>query len=782
MAPRTPEEIKASLEAEKRGIESLRAEIEQLRNERKDATEQTKEYNDAAIKAAQLELDLAKATNATSQELAARRDALREASQAASQYSAELEEAKRREQALGGAARSLAEELAGMIPVVGGNVDYMDTLGGKLAQASVNAGSLGGGISALAGEFSAIMNPTQRYANMMAASTEALAAYTLATVSLAVSVQGTMAEFNKATGMLGQYNDQINEAVRATVSAGSSFEQTAGTFQSFIEEASRFTDMNMATQQSLAQTANVLDKLGVDASTSAQNVQIMTTSLSMTGLEAEETSRRLFTAAQQIGESPARIASDFASAGNQFASFGEKAVDAFLDLSEVAKRTGIELQSLLSITEKFTTFEGAADQVGRLNAILGGPFLNTVDLVTLSLEDPAAAMMEVRDAVLEAGLSFDDMNPAMRRAVAAAAGLEDAGQLAALMSGDLESLGLASSATADQLEDLKEQTKFTQTLAEEIEATKLAFMANFAPIIDNVIIPVLDGLQALAERLGAFAPLVAFGALIIAAIGSFVLLKGTLTAATAPVTSLAGAITTLNGTIATLAAEGPIAGQALGTMGAAAAPAGPALLEVGAAVLMIGAGIGLAAAGLAAFVYSFSFLTGDQLLGAAAGLVALGAGFAYLVSTLLFFTNPVGAAAIGGLYAVGAAALMIGTGIGLAAAGVSLLVESIGSLAETADDFERIGVAFENMSIPKLVTYTMAMTATAAVGVTPAGAVIAATAAVAGGVGAAGTAPAAPAPTPKVEVNIKGSLKNLFAELDTRYIRNPSGNSKYLTQ
>ena len=47
------------------------------------------------------------------------------------------------------------------------------------------------------------MNPTQRYANMMAASTEALAAYTLATVSLAISVQGTMAEFNKATGMLG---------------------------------------------------------------------------------------------------------------------------------------------------------------------------------------------------------------------------------------------------------------------------------------------------------------------------------------------------------------------------------------------------------------------------------------------------------------------------------------------------------------------------------------------------------------------------------------------------
>lgn len=773
---RTPaDKIQANLDAELSAIESLKAELEQLRNLRQDVTEQTLELNEAEVNAIKLKLDLAKVTSATNERLAELRAELREAAQNANAFRDSVDAAREAKERLGGASRSLAEDLAGMIPIIGGNVDYMDTMGGKLAQASVNAGSLGGGISALAGDFSALMNTTQVSTNIMAASTEALFAYAAATVSLAVSVQETMAEFNKATGMLGSYNEQIGEAVRATVSAGSSFQQTAEAFQSFIETTSRFTDMNVYTQQSLAQTSIVLDKLGVDASTSAENVQIMTTSLNMTGLEAEETSRRLLSAAQQIGVAPAKMASDFAAAGGQFASFGEKAVDAFLDLSEVAKKTGIELQSLLSITEKFTTFEGAADQVGRLNAILGGPFLNTIDLVTLSLEDPAAAMMEVRNAVLEAGLSFDDMNPAMRRAVAAAAGLEDAGQLAALMSGDLESLGLASSATALQLEELKEQTKFTQTLAEEIEATKLAFMANFEPIV-NLLIKGLNLLQSFAETLGGFAPLVAFVVLAGAAVGSFMLLKSSLAAATAPLTALTGAMTTLNGTIATLGVEAPLAGEALGTMGATAAPAGPALLEIGAAVLMIGAGIGLAAAGLAAFVYSFSFLTGEQLFTAAAGLVALGLGFAALVSSLLFFSNPAGGVAIGALLAVGAAVLMIASAISIAAAGMSLLIQSIGSLADTADDFERIGTAFENMSIPKLVTYTAAMSATALVGATPAGLVIAAAAATAGGTGGGTTAP--PPPAPKVEVTLQGDMAKLFTAItkytDPRYIRNPN--------
>ena len=157
MAPRTEAEIEASLKAEKIAIQSLNDEIRQLNALRKDATEQTKELYDAEARAAQLQLDLAKATNATSKELKDLREALRKASLKASQYNAELEEAKKRQEALGGAARSLAEELAGMIPVVGGNVDYMDTLGGKLAQASVNAGSLGGGISALAGEYCPIV-------------------------------------------------------------------------------------------------------------------------------------------------------------------------------------------------------------------------------------------------------------------------------------------------------------------------------------------------------------------------------------------------------------------------------------------------------------------------------------------------------------------------------------------------------------------------------------------------------------------------------------------------
>ena len=135
---------------------------------------------------------------------------------------------------------------------------------------------------------------------------------------------------------------------------------------------------------------------------------------------------------------------------------------------------------------------------------------------------------------------------------------------------------------------------------------------------------------------------------------------------------------------------------------------------------------------------------------------------------MMFFAQPLGAAAIGGLLAVGGAVALIGLGIGVAAAGMSLLVSSFGELAKTADDFLIIGEVFENLSIPKMVTYTTAMTATAAVGMTPAAIAIAAR----GGGGAAGGGGGAT----KVDVRIEGEVSKFLKAFvkqqgDARYVQ-----------
>jgi len=127
--------------------------------------------------------------------------------------------------------------------------------------------------------------------------------------------------------------------------------------------------------------------------------------------------------------------------------------------------------------------------------------------------------------------------------------------------------------------------------------------------------------------------------------------------------------------------------------------------------------------------------------------VALGA-------ALMFFANPMTAGALGTMLAIAGAVMLIGAAIGVAAAGMASLVSSVGELAATANDFEKIGETFEQLDIPKMIVYTAAMSATALVGSTPAAAIIEQSAAAVGG-----KEKAAPPVMPPITVELTGELK-----------------------
>ena len=766
----------ARLAAEKAAAEgnaeAQRVSLEALRAAGKEAeitTQMLADLAEAQNEAATAALAHAKANNDDADTIARLREEVRQSSDVTQRYADTLADAREEAEKFASAGESLGSELAGMIPIIGGNVDYMDTFGGKLAAASVNAGSLSGGLGEVAGGFAAALNPTQLYTNIMSAGVEMIAGFFLGSLALGKELQSQTAEFNKATGMMGKYDDAIMSTVRANQDAGVSVAEANEAFQSLITTTTRFTKLAPSQQAALANTSAVLNELGVNSEVSAQGLQIMTTSLQMTAEQAESETRRIFTAAQAIGVAPAEMAADFVAMGDSLAAFGSDAVDVFIDLKEVAKETGIEMSSLLGIAEQFDTFEGAAGSVGKLNALLGGPFLNTIDMI--SVTEPAERMMMLQQAVNDAGTSFEDMNYYQRKAIASAMGLKDAAELGALMRGELEGMGGASNKTAKQLEELKEATKFTQTLADELEATKLAFVVSFKPLID-FFIGILNIMQDIAETLGPG------GTMIVTivtglglAVAGFFGLSAAITTTMAPVLGLSGQITLLTTTMASLAtamgavdlAAVPFV-PAIGAAGVASGAAGKHMLILGAAVALIGLGIGLAAAGLALFVFAFAQLEVDQMLLAGVALVGLAVGFAILISTLSGMA-PMAAPGIAVIYAIGGAIALIGLGIALATAGMALLITQV---AKSAEDFKAISEAFEAMEGNKLIAYTAAMTATAMVGMTPAGILIGAMAARAGGAGGGGAAASAPA---NIKVEIQGDLKKFVTSANARYVQ-----------
>ena len=299
----TPKQ-KALLEA----AQQAQREFERLEGIVNQTAKEQRDYALAAQEAAEANIALAKSTGefvdgsaATADQITDQERRLVGLTAAARAASKEYDELIDRQERLAGAAGELGKELAGLIPVIGGNVDFMDTFGGKLAAATKNAGGLSGGISSVVGKFREQFSATQVATNIMAANEEMFAAYIAGTIGFAVAVQEQTAAFNKATGMMGHFNKAIGEAFRATTAAGGSFELAAESFETLITTTARFTDMAPAQTQAIAETTVVLERLGIDMATAAQNVNIMTTSLNMNASEAEETSRRLFTAAQQMG-------------------------------------------------------------------------------------------------------------------------------------------------------------------------------------------------------------------------------------------------------------------------------------------------------------------------------------------------------------------------------------------------------------------------------------------------------------------------------------------------
>ena len=192
-----------------------------------------------------------------------------------------------------------------------------------------------------------------------------------------------------------------------------------------------------------------------------------------------------------LGVAPQQLAADFAGAGDMLAKMGQDGTKAFKDLAIVAKTTGMQMESILAITNKFDTFEGAAAQAGKLNAALGGNFVNAMDLMMAT--DPAERFGMIRDSILDAGLSFGEMSYYQKNFYKDSLGLSDVGELAALMSGDMDLVTGATEQTGKQLIDTRNRAHEMATMQENLNTV----LANMIPIIT----PLIDLMKDITERM-----------------------------------------------------------------------------------------------------------------------------------------------------------------------------------------------------------------------------------------------------------------------------------------
>ena len=463
-------------------------------------------------------------------------------------------------------------------------------------------------------------------ANPMAAANLLLTQVVSQTWAATMAYDSARSELMKLTGGTTQYNAALADTIQAGAAAGLTRTEAAAGFTALAGSMYDFGQQSKAVQIELGTTAGVFKGFGVDIS---ENMNVATKGMGFTSEAANQLQVDLFATGAALGpHMTKKVMAGFGPAMASLAAFTkDRAIKVFKQLAAQAAATGLAISDLTGLAEKFDTYDGAAESVGRLNSLLGGDYLNSVQMLNASEGD---RIKMLQDSLKMSGRQFSDMNRFEKKALASSVGIKDMTKAMKLFGTSSENMEIMRKKAEDagmSLDQFKARQKASNSVQKQFQIIMQSLGVVIAPVVD-----------ALSAILGFVSKHITVFRIIVGLIGLWVLgkkawVKWTMLQAAwnATWTFSIGAETTAKG-INTGVTEGETLAKkkSLVVTSASVLPT----LALGAAILM----------------------------GAMTGMVAL-----------LIWGAPFMAGATITLLAFGGAMIMIGAGIALAAVGFKLL-------------------------------------------------------------------------------------------------------------
>lgn len=465
------------------------------------------------------------------------------------------------------------------------------------------------------------------------------------TIFLAIAQDEATVSFNQTTGAFMKYDAELRNISSRLATAGISAGDSAKAFTALFKEVKDFSELEAtmfnfgANRVSITETTALLEKMGISADISAKNIVFLTKSMGMNIQEASRFNTRLLSLARDLNLSVDQVASDFEKARPILGAVGGDTARVFADLQRTVKATNLELDKILDITSKFDTFDSAAQSVGRLNALMGGPYLSTLQLI--EEVDPAARFQMISEAVQDAAGSFESLSYYEKKAYADALGLQDVNDLALVLSGNMDTIKPPEMDTQSIIE-MKLQMVAFNTVMDELKNAGMSLAIGLGPFVT-----ILKGLLKIFEF---------FGPLISYTVMGFYALR-TATAASEFVLSI------LSGSWLTLGSSIDVANAALIRQKAAMVGTivGVAILGFGVLTWLSGFGKAITVIASAMFMLAGAFILynfaekGTTLFGGAIGLII--SGLSMLATCIMVGCSP---ALIVAIAALGVAVIGLG--------------------------------------------------------------------------------------------------------------------------
>ena len=373
-----------------------------------------------------------------------------------------------------GPIRKFDNALKRSIKTFTGVTDASDTLMGSFANMAKEQKTLGGVLDQVKKSF----DETLTSFNIGISVTQKLVE---GSIGLALANDQATAAFNKATGAGGRYNSQIISLEKENRKFGISAADSAAAMQDLIGGLSGFGLMAAESQTALADEVSELGRLGVTGSEVVGVFQSVTKTFGMNNEAALDLTKQAETLAQELGITMNQAVSDLNKALPQLANLASHQVGpAFKRLSEQALETGLSIDQLTSMADRFMTFEGAGKAASNLNAVLGTQMFDTMSLLEAQLEGPQAFIDTFRQQLGGAIGDFDSLTVFQKQAIANAAGMSTV---------ELRNLMNAEQLTEEQkkqAESRRENLKAAMALKDELMATMMEFTVALTPVIKGV--------------------------------------------------------------------------------------------------------------------------------------------------------------------------------------------------------------------------------------------------------------------------------------------------------
>jgi hypothetical protein len=139
-----------------------------------------------------------------------------------------------------------------------------------------------------------------------------------------------------------------------------------------------------------ALTADLLVQ-GIAAEDVSRGMDVMTSTLQMTGQEAIIATKQMRTLAYEVSRPMGMLLKDFKALEPQIARFGRHAMSQFEDLAKMARSLAVTTQDVFNVAEGFDTWSTAAEKTMKLNIQFGTRF-NSVALMSLDHYDRIEAL------------------------------------------------------------------------------------------------------------------------------------------------------------------------------------------------------------------------------------------------------------------------------------------------------------------------------------------------------------------------------------------------------